>query len=416
MSFLKQICFSALLLSGSAYAQTPITLDQAMSNPDWIGTPIEASWWSADSQSIYYRQKLIGSPVRATYQLNSQSGQGQRVENAAWMQVDDSNLQFDKAHTRAVFIRQGDVFVRTLSNNQLTQVTKSTENESSAQFSADGTSVYYRRGNDWFVWRGNGLTETFLQIKTEANPNETSKPTAANEHELRLIATLARQKDEREQLKKDREATRIAAGVNVLTAYLDKSLTVSNSSLSPNGRYALVITQEKAANEGQEDKMPLYVTESGYVEIEEVRTRVGRNDPTPQSLWLVEVATQKVTKLDFSKLVGISTDPLATLRKAQKLDALKGNRPVRMDFPIVWSTDGSQVAAMVRTVDNKDRWLVGVNFADATLTTRHRLTDKVGLTGNSTNLDFYPIINFGICLSKLATATFMLAKESPLKR
>lgn len=388
MPLLKPLCISALLLSSSAFAQTPITLDQAMSNPDWIGTPIESSWWSADSQSVFYRQKLIGSPVRATYQLNSQSGQGQRVENAAWLQVDDANLQFDSAHHRAVFIRQGDVFVRTLSNNQLVQLTKTAEIESSAQFSADGTSVYYRRGNAWFVWRGNGLTETFLQIKTEANPNQTSKPSAANEHELRLIATLARQKQERELLKQDLDATRLAAGANVATAYLDKTLTISNSSVSPNGRYALVITQEKDANEGQADKMPVYVNESGYVEIEEVRTRVGRNDPTPQSLWLIEIATQKVSKLDFSKLAGINTDPLAALRKAQNLDALNGNRPVRMDFPIVWSADGSQVATLVRAVDNKDRWLVGVNFSDSTLTTRHRLTDNAWINWNYNEFGF----------------------------
>jgi dipeptidyl aminopeptidase/acylaminoacyl peptidase len=390
MSLLKQICFSAVLFSSSAYAQTPITLDQAMSNPDWIGTPIEASWWSADSQTIFYRQKVLGSPVRATYQLNRETGQGQRVENAAWLQVDDANLQFDKAHTRAVFIRQGDVFVRTLSTNQLVQVTKSAESESSAQFSADGSSVYFRRGNDWFAWRGNGLTETFLQIKTETDPKEPIKLTAANEHELRLISTLARQKDEREQLKNDRDAVRSAAGATVVTAYLDTSLTVSNSSLSPNGRYALVITQEKGAKGGEEGKMPLYVTESGYVETEEVRTRVGRNDPTPQTLWLVEIATQKVKKLDFSTLAGISTDPLASLRKAQKLDALKGNRPVRMDYPIVWSADGSQVAVMVRAVDNKDRWLVGVNFSDATLNTRHRLTDPGWINWNFNEFGFLP--------------------------
>ena len=24
---------------------TPITLEQAMANPDWIGNPVEAAWW-----------------------------------------------------------------------------------------------------------------------------------------------------------------------------------------------------------------------------------------------------------------------------------------------------------------------------------------------------------------------------------
>ncbi|HWS40626.1 MAG TPA: DPP IV N-terminal domain-containing protein, partial [Arenimonas sp.] len=390
MPLLRTFTLGAALFSAHSMAQTPITLDQAMAHPDWIGTPIESSWWSANSQSIYFRQKLIGSPVRALYQNNLQNGQTIRVENQAWSQVDEANQRFDKAHRRAVFIREGDVFIRELETNQLIQVTKSAESESSAQFSADDASVYYRRGNDWFAWRGNGLTETYLQLKTAVDPNVTPKPSAANEHELRLIATLARQKSEREQIKKDNEATRSAAGALVKTAYLDKALTISGSSLSPNGQYALVITQEKDADEGKTDKMPLYVHESGYVESEEVRTRVGRNDPVPQSLWLVNVATQTVKKLDFSSLPGISTDPLANLRKAQKLDALKGNRPVRMDFPIVWSADGSQVTVMVRSIDNKDRWLAGVNFSEASLTTRHRLTDNAWINWSFNEFGFLP--------------------------
>ncbi|MBP6299952.1 MAG: prolyl oligopeptidase family serine peptidase, partial [Arenimonas sp.] len=390
MTLPRVFLLSATLLSANTMAQTPISLDQAMANPDWIGTPIESAWWSANSQSVFYQQKLIGSPVRATYQLSNTNAPSVRVENQAWAQVDEANQRFDKTKNRAVFIREGDVFVRTLSNNQLVQITKSAENESSAQFSDDGASVYFRRANDWFVWRSNGLIETFLQLKTENNPNKPNKPTAANEHELRLIATLARQKQERELLKQDRDATRGALGAELKTAYLDKTLSISTSSLSPNGRFALVITQEKGADEGQTDKMPLYVNESGFVEIEEVRTRVGRNDPLPQTLWLVEVATQKVTKLDFSKLAGISTDPLATLRKAQKLDALKGNRPVRMDFPITWSADGSHVAVMVRAVDNKDRWLAGVNFSDASLTTRHRLTDNAWINWSFNEFGFLP--------------------------
>jgi dipeptidyl aminopeptidase/acylaminoacyl peptidase len=382
--------FSAVLFCAQSMAQTPISLDQAMAHPDWIGTPIESMWWSADSQSIFYRQKLTDSPIRATFQLNGQNSQTVRVQNQAWLQVDEANQSFDKSHSRALFIREGDVFIRDMATKQLIRVTKSAEKEASAQFSTGGSGVYFRRGNDWFAWRDNGLTETFLQLKTEADPNKTIQPTAANSHELRLIATLARQKAEREQIQKDSEATRNATGATVKTAYLDKALSISNSSLSPNGRFALVITQEKGAEEGQTDKMPLYVNESGYIESEDVRTRVGRNDPIPQSLWLVEIASLKVTKLDFSSLAGIAIDPLASLRKAQKLDALKGNRAVRMDFPIVWSEDGNHVALMVRSIDNKDRWLAGVDFANGKLTTHHRLTDPAWINWSFNEYGFLP--------------------------
>lgn len=70
-------------------------------------------------------------------------------------------------------------------------------------------------------------------------------------------------------------------------------------------------------------------TESGYEEFEDVRTRVGRNDPLPQKLWLADVSTGKVSELKFDALPGIAVDPLAALRGAAGKDALKGNRVVQ---------------------------------------------------------------------------------------
>ena len=382
---------SIALLSTSGMAQTPISLDQAMAHPDWIGTPIESAWWSADSQSVFYRQKLAGSPVRATYTLNGQDGNSTRVENSAWAQLDEAAQVFDAARTRAVFIRQGDVFMRSLANNALTQITRTSESESSPQFSTDGGSVLFQRGTDWFAWRANGLIEPLLQLKAESDPNKTPPVTPASAHELRLMATLARQKAEREALNKDRDSRRLADSSTAKPAtYLGKNVEISGSTLSPDGRYALVITTEKGADEGQAGKMPKYVTESGFEEFENVRTRVGRNMPLAQTLWLVDVNTQQVRELDFSALPGIASDPLAALRKAQKLDALKGNRAVRMDFSAVWSTDGSQVALMVRSVDNKDRWLTGVDFTAGKLTVRHRLTDPAWINWSFNEFGFLP--------------------------
>src|SRR5690606_40366158 len=101
----------------------------------------------------------------------------------------------------------------------------------------------------------------------------------------------------------------------------------------------------------QDGKMPKYVTESGYEEFEDVRTRVGRNDPAPQSFWLVAVADGEVRELKTDALPAITTDPLASLRKAARKDALKGNRAVRIEGRggdvsggARWSEDGRGLA------------------------------------------------------------------------
>ena len=67
--------------------------------------------------------------------------------------------------------------------------------------------------------------------------------------------------------------------------------SIVDSALSPDGRWLLVVDhRRRAPTPAQAGKMPNYVTESGYEEFEDVRTRVGRNAPLPQTLWLVDLA------------------------------------------------------------------------------------------------------------------------------
>ena len=58
----------AALWAIPAAAVTPISLDQAMAHPDWIGTPVETAWWSWDGKQVFYKQKRIGSQLRDIYQ------------------------------------------------------------------------------------------------------------------------------------------------------------------------------------------------------------------------------------------------------------------------------------------------------------------------------------------------------------
>ena len=158
------------------------------------------------------------------------------------------------------------------------------------------------------------------------------------------------------------------------------------------------MTTAKGADGGQAGKMPKYVTESGYEEVEDVRTRVGRNAPLPQRLWLVDVGDASVRELKFDALPGIHDDPLAALRKAAQRDPLTGNRNVQVltsgdnsGAPSIrWSDDGRNAAVMVRAIDNKDRWLATVDLAGATLQSRHRLTDPAWINWNYNEFGWLP--------------------------
>ena len=395
---------SSLLATSTALAQspapTPLTLEQAMAHPDWIGAPVESAWWAWDGRHVAYALKRAGSPIRDTYTQALDGSAGSVVKDADLAGLDVAGAVFNGDRSRAVFVRNDDIFERDLRSGALTQVTRSAADEADPQFSADGSGVQFRVGDDWFAWnRGDHLVSAIALPRAEKDPAAAPAADALRALQLHLSSTLQRQKDDRDAIRARNEALRRADPTRpAAPAYLGADLHIDASSLSPDGRWLLVVTSPKDPDVGRIGKMPKYVTESGYEEVEDTRTRVGKNWPIAQSLKLVDLRDNSVRNLSYDVLPGIATDPVANLRAAQKLDPLKGNRPVRVvnegdnsgAGTIRWSADGSRLAVQIRAIDNKDRWIAGVDFGNGKLQPLHRLTDPAWINYNFNDYGWLP--------------------------
>jgi dipeptidyl aminopeptidase/acylaminoacyl peptidase len=381
------------LLALPASAATPITLDQAMSNPDWIGTPVEAAWWNWDGKQVFYKQKRVGSPLRDTYQ--AVPGDPHPVPDAELSKLDSPDVVYNRERTRAVMLRNGDLFERELKTGALTQITRSATAVAAPQYSSDGRSVQFRTGNDWYSWsRAERLVSPLALPRAEKEPGA-NEDDAQRAMQLRLIATLKRQKDDRDANRARADEERHADATRAPSPiYFGDKVTIAASALSPDGRWLLVVTAPKDSEKGRIGKLPRYVTESGYEEFQDQRTRVGRNMPAAHALKLVSLDTNKVRDLSFDVLPGIATDPLAELRAAAKHDPLKGNRAVQVAFEegesIHWSANGAQAAVMIRSVDNKDRWIATVDLANARLKPVHRLSDAAWVNYDNSDFGWLP--------------------------
>ena len=131
-------------VSVEAAAQTPITLDQAMAHPDWIGPPVESAWWTWDGRSVLYQAKRSGSPVRDTWLQPVDGGAATRVEDGQRAGLDAAAPVYDATHSRMLFVRNGDVFERDLRSGALVQVTRSAQEESAPQYAADDGGSFNR--------------------------------------------------------------------------------------------------------------------------------------------------------------------------------------------------------------------------------------------------------------------------------
>ncbi|MDB6162654.1 MAG: prolyl oligopeptidase family protein [Xanthomonadaceae bacterium] len=385
--------FIALLLTtaaDTATAATPLTLEQIMADPDWIGPPVEDAWWAWDGRSVQYQLKRDGATIRDTWQQTIDgNGAASRVDGVARAQLDGARPAYDAAHARMAFIRNGDVFVRDLRSGALTQLTRSNDEEALPQWSSDGGLVW-RVANDWFRWTARDGVQQAATVKAEKDPTAPAKADPLRDHALTLMATLRDDKARRDAAQVQEHTWRTTDPTRAPpSAYLGDDVDIADSAMSPDGHWLLVVTTAKGADAGASAKLPQYVTESGYVEVKEGHTLVGRNAPLPHTLWLIDTAAGEARKVAFDTLPGIDTDPLAALRKAAGKDPLKGHRDVRIETDgdgsgpaIHWSADSRNVAVLVRAVDNKDRWLATVDTASATLRARHHLHDDAWIGWN----------------------------------
>jgi dipeptidyl aminopeptidase/acylaminoacyl peptidase len=396
MMRLPALTVLAALLALPAAASTPVTLDQAMANPDWIGTPVEAAWWNWDGKQIVYKQKRAGSPLRDTWRVNAaKAGAAVQVADAEQAKLDSPEMLYNRARTRAIVLRNGDLFERDLKSGALVQITRGNGAAIQAvQYTADERGVQYRIGDDWFAWDRNERVAGPVALPRAAKDPNAAEPDALRDMQLRLSTILQRQKDERDATREQAEAQRRADPTRApAPIWLGDKVAIVNSALSPDGRWLLVVTGPKNADKGRAGKMPRYVTESGYEEFSEERTRVGRNSPAGHGLKLVNLATRDVKDLSLDALPGIAVDPLAQLRAAHKLEPLKGNRPVMIGFDgeaVTWSQDGANVAVMFRAVDNKDRWIATVDLPRAALRPVHRLTDEAWVNYDNNEFGWLP--------------------------
>jgi len=374
----------------TAAMATPLTLDLAMAHPDWIGPPVEQLWWTADSRHVAYTLKRTGSPVRDVFRQPAAGGDAQRLEPSARADADAPNPVFDARRTRMAYLRGGDVFAVVLATGQRQQLTQSAAEETDLRVAVDGNAVFYRIGDEWRAFDFSTQRERTVAVLKAANdPDAAPKPDVLRDAELRLIDTLARQRADRAALAAEARAQ--AAGDRTrapLPVYFGDAVTIAASHLSTDGRHLLVALEPKDHDGGRIGRMPRFINEDGYEDAEDVRTRVGRNAPAPQSFRLVDLVDGSIADIDLKALPGIDVDPLAALRRKYEQPALEGLRGVRL-MDVRFGPDGTPLA-MLRAIDNKDRWIVRIDRDSAALSTVHRLTDPAWINWNFNDFGTLP--------------------------
>jgi len=344
----------------SAQGKFLLTIDNIMRGPELYGYPPQEVRWSGDNQRIYFQWKQASDPIDKppdTWMIPRNSGYPRRLSDEDAKAAPPAFGNTTRDRKRTVYVRDGDLFLYDFTTDTTRQLTRTLDVESAPHFTQDEKRVAFTRGGNLYVMALQGGTiEQVTDIKPapavpEVKPAPDSSQDFLKKQEKELLAAVrdrVRQKDA-DEAKKKLENPRKAFE-------LPERQSVKSLDLCPSEKCVIAVLQDGPKGD-KPDNIPNYVTESGYTEEIKGRTNVGD----------VQVRT-RVAILD------------AATGEVQWADSGLGDRPVNFDLPL-FNEQGNRAVMVVRSVDNKDRWIQLLDTGSAKTTTLFHEHDDAWLDG-----------------------------------
>ena len=364
-----------------------ITMEKIMSDPDWMGRFPTSWYWGDDSQSVFYKQKRQGSPIKDLFQKPlAKDGNGDKVTLSALHKVADTNAELNQAGTHEVYTFEGNIFVKELATQSIKQLTFTSAAESQAMFLTNG-DIAYRTGNMFFT-----IDSQSNQIRELANLQMINTPgvsrseqTYISKEQHKLIKYIAKKQRHADLRSKERDALR-SENDTIPTSifYFGDDKRVVQAKLSPNGEMLVVsVAKKNKSNKG--DIMPNYVTAEATIDPVQARKRVSDNIKYSEQVYLLDLVNDAQYLLGYDSLPGFDEDVLASVktdnyrRDGKVYKSEKSPRNIHLmsyHDSIKWHKDSNQVAVMMEAWDNKDRWIATIDFEHKKFVSQNRLHDN----------------------------------------
>ena len=401
--FIAALLVLLLLPVPGALAQTApeLTLETIMAHPDWLGNPPQEPYWGDDGRSILYERKRNGEEQKDLIRIDLESGEQTLVALGEQGKADARGGDWSLDRRRKVYERKGDIFLKELETGTIRQITRTEDREAEPQFLVGDSRISFRRGDAVFIYDlVSGTVSQPAELSLAKDPSEDKETGYLDEQQERLFEVIRKNKgNQAAERELDKASRQLDPTRPPLPWYLGADIEIVHAALSPAGDWMLVVTQAKEREE-KPALMARFVTEDGYIKADEVRSKVGTEPPVDHKVLLLDLTTHEKHEVDFSKLPGITDDPLKEIRektekakeaaKAKKSDKPEEKKDDKKDekkaeeekkprtFEVqtaAWTDDGRRAALMIRSADSKDRWIVTLDREHPAPVSRHRLTD-----------------------------------------
>lgn len=387
MSKTLVIILSASVVSPArdvAKAPLQLSVKKIMRDSKWIGNFPGRVNWSDDSKSIYFRWNPENADSDSLYVLSRKGGEPRKTTEQERKILPGRGGDYNLKRSKKVYEKNGDLFLLDIKTGRSNQITNTVEKESDPGFTLDENAITFIRDKNLYRWEIK--SGSIVQLTDfRKGKDKSKKDERANEHEewlkkqqLDLIVTLKENKEKKEKSKKDREASQPDRPKKIFTG----KKSVSRVQPSPDQRFVTFLLTQKASDE-KATIVPSYVTESGFTEDLDSRTKVGRPGSSYQ-FGIYDIENDSVYYVSTDSIPGITEQPEYLSIFVDSSDTSEAEEPKPRDVVFRgpnWSPDGKYAVLVAVSLDNKDRWILSLDPATGKLNLLDRQHDEAWVGG-----------------------------------
>ncbi|HPF52978.1 MAG TPA: prolyl oligopeptidase family serine peptidase [Draconibacterium sp.] len=362
--------------------KSPLTIEQIMQDESqWIGTSPSGISWSESGTKIYFDWNPDRDTLSSLYAYSLDTKKIEKVSLAEKQSLPGRFADYNNDHTKKVFIRNGNIVLQDLKKGTEKQLTDWLDRVSSPEFVLNDSQVAFTKNNNLFTINPeNGLIKqitNFVQGEDRAEPRKSEQDKWLEQQQKDLFLVLNEREAENKAEENQRKAEEVTEPLKI---YTGKS-RVSQLSLSPDGNFVIYSLMDRAAN-AKSTIVPHFVTESGYTEDQETRTKVGSPQGSAE-MGIFDIKNNKTVKIKTKEIPGLKDLP-AYLKDYPEHMPKDSSEMKDRDINIVgplWNENESLAVVVALSTDNKDRWILLLDPATGELDLLDRQRDEAWIGG-----------------------------------
>ncbi len=362
--------------------KSALTIEKIMQEPaNWIGTSPENISWDEQSNTIYFDWNPEKDTLSSLFSYSLKTGKIIKTPIEEKRKLAGRNSAYNSAKTKKVYVSNGNLFLFDIEKNTTKQLTDWLERISSPKFVLHDTEISFLKDNNLFCIN----TETGLirQVTNFVSGEEKPEPKTKGqdlflENQQKDLFDVLKERDAKEKAGKYKEE--LEEEKEPLKIYLGKK-RLRNVELSPSGKYVVYNTILNAQG-GKQTSVTHFVTESGYTEEKDGRTKVG-SPLSETEMGIFDLGTNKPVKIETDNIPGLKDLPEYLKdypgRLPKDSSEIK-NRAINLMGP-VWNETQDLAVIVALSQDNKDRWILLLDPATGKFETLDRQHDEAWIGG-----------------------------------